>query len=339
MTQWRAFVLILAFICTAPPVQATTSGGVAEGCASCLQSRIDKLVRRARPGTLGIVVMDLQSGRQWRANAKHAFPMMSVFKVPVAAAVLSRIESGELSLDHRVTVGRDALESGPIRDRFVGKQMHLTVRQLLAYAVSGSDNTAVDALLELIGGPREVTRFLRAHGIDGMRVDLSEREVRRVFDDLTPRQEPPTGESATQQLTRLRRGYKAFLTDPRNRSTPDAALNFLHKLWNKGLLSPVSTAYLLDLMYAQTAPQRLRSAVPSAVRLADKCGASYTLEERTPAFNDIGILTWPNGRTVIVAAFLVDSAASLDRRTAIFADLAREVTATFQPEPSIRSSL
>lgn len=84
-------------------------------------------------------------------------------------------------------------------------------------------------------------------------------------------------------------------------------------------------------MYAQTAPSRLRGGLPAGVRLADKCGTSYTLENITAAFNDIGILTWPDGHVVIVAAFLTASTASQDERNAIFADLAREVTAGLHP--------
>lgn len=300
-----------------------------------LQDHIDALVRRSRPGSLGVAVLDLRSGHEWRANAAQPFPMMSVFKVPVAAAVLALIEQGKLSMDQVVIIRRSELEAGTIRDHFQGEQASFTVRQLLTAAVSKSDNTAVDALLARIGGPAVVTDFLRKHGIDGMRVDLGEKGFNPIFANLAPNQQAPVGETAAQELTRLRRGYDAYLTDPRNRSTPDAAASFLRKLWKKELLSAASTQYLIDLMYAQTAPNRLRAGLPTGVRLADKCGTSYTLEGRTAAFNDIGILVWPDGHAVIIAAFLTASTASKDERQAIFADLTRDVTAALHPTASV----
>lgn len=204
-----------------------------------LQGRLETLVRRARPGTLGVAVLDLQSGRTWRANAGQDFPMMSVFKAPVAAAMLARIEHGELSLDQAVVLKRSDLQSGTIRDHFQGAQMSFTVRELLEDAVSKSDNTAVDALLKLVGGPGVVTAFLRAHRIEDMRVDLGESGFMPVFENLQPDQRPPANETAEQELARLRRGYSAYLVDPRNRSTPDAAVSFLRKLWNRELLHPL----------------------------------------------------------------------------------------------------
>lgn len=323
--------LSLTLGCAASPVMPVTSGRSAGLRASDLQNDLDALVKRARPGTLGIAVLDLQSGTEWHANAEQAFPMMSVFKAPVAAAVLARVEHGELSMDQTVTVKRSELESGTIRDHFQGEQMSFTVRQLLTDAVSKSDNTAVDALLKLVGGPAVVTAFLRTHGIDGMRVDLGENGIGSVFADLKPNQQPPAGETAAQELARLQRGYQAYLADPRNRSTPRAAVSFLHKLWDKELLSPTSTQYLVDLMEAQTVPSRLRAGLPSGVRLADKCGTSYSLGNMTAAFNDIGILTWPDGHTVIVAAFLTASTASQDERNALFAELARQVSTSLHP--------
>jgi len=321
----------LTLICTAAPASATTFSPLPAARISGLHDHIDALVQRSRPGSLGVAVLDLRSAIEWRANAAQPFPMMSVFKVPVAAAVLAQVEQGKLSMDQAVIVHRNELESGTIRDHFQGEQMSFTVRQLLTAAVSKSDNTAVDALLTRVGGAEAVTAFLRTHGINGMRVDLGEGGFNPIFEGLPPHQPPPAGETAVQELTRLRRGYDAYLADPRNRSTPDAAVSFLRKLWNKELLSPTSTQYLIDLMYAQTTPSRLRTGLPPGVRLADKCGTSYTLEDRTAAFNDIGILVWPDGHAVIVAAFLMASTASQDERQAIFTDLAREVATTLHP--------
>lgn len=45
----------------------------------------------------------------------------------------------------------------------------------------------------------------------------------------------------------------------------------------------------------------------------------------TAAFNDIGILTWPDGHTVIVAAFLTGSHAPETRMSALFKTLAGDV--------------
>ena len=82
-------------------------------------------------------------------------------------------------------------------------------------------------------------------------------------------------------------------------------------------------------MQAQIQPSRLRQGLPHGVRLADKCGTSYTLDGLTAAYNDIGILTWPDGRSVIVAAFLTASTTSKAEREALFANLARTVAATW----------
>ncbi len=303
------------------------SGAPATNSSAELQGELEALSKRAQPGTFGIAVVDLQNGATWGVNAERAFPMMSVFKAPVAAAVLSRVDAGSLSLAQSVTVQRSDVDPGSavpsIGDHFIGDRMTFTVRRLLVAAVSQSDNTAVDALIRLLGGGQAVTRFLREKGIPAMRVDEDEAAVARVFDHLQGAAQPAAGETPAEQDRRLREGYQAFLADPRNTTTPEAAALFLQKLWGHQLLSRASTEYLLQLMDAQTVPNRLRAGLPSGVRLADKTGTSGTVAGMTAAYNDIGILTWPDGRTVILAAFLTGSAASQAARDALFAELAR----------------
>ena len=297
-----AAVFALSFAGMAPSVNALEVSATKTQDAR-LQRTLAALAQRARPGTLGVAVLDLQSGVEAGVNAGQAFPMMSVFKAPVAAAVLSRIDAGKLSLQQQVIVTRADVLNGSavpsIGAHFRGERMTFTVEQLLQAAVSESDNTAVDALLKLVGGPQVVTAFLRAHGIAGMRVDLDEAGVGRMFQDLKPGQEVSAKESAQASLERHRRGFKAFLAAPTNRSTPDAAVSFLRKLQGNELLTPASTQHLLDLMAAQTIPNRLRAGGPHGVRFADKTGTSDSLDGRTAAFNDIGIFTGPDGHTVV----------------------------------------
>lgn len=332
LSMTAAFALIVA-TCHMPA--AATEAPAAQAESSRLQGAIDALAQRARPGVLGVAVLDLGSGASAGVHADAPFPMMSVFKAPVAAAVLARVDEGSLSLAKEVTIERaDVLDGSAVPSigaLFKGERMTFTVERLLAAAVSESDNTAVDALLKLLGGPQEATAFLRRHGIQGMRIDLDERGVSRIFNDLQPGQEPPASESDAAWLARRQRGYRAFLADARNRSTPEGAVGFLRKLHDGTLLSVPSTAHLLRLMEAQTVPSRLRAGLPHGVRLADKTGTSATLEGRTAAYNDIGMLTWPDGRTVLVAAFLADSPATGAQRDALFAELARQVAAAARP--------
>jgi beta-lactamase class A len=297
-----------------------------------LQQALERLAARARPGILGVTVLDIDTGTAVRVNADRAYPMMSVFKAPVAATVLAQIDAGSVSLDQEVTIDSKDVESGSavpsIGARFSGGQMTFTVRRLLTAAVSESDNTAADALVRLVGGPKVVTEFLRAHAIDGMRVDLDEAGVTSIFEATDRGESISPGETEQQALARHRRGYSAYIYDPRNSTTPDAAADFLEKLWKGQLLSLDSTKRLLDLMHGQSVPARLRSGLPANVRFADKAGTSYSLDGETAAFNDIGIIKRPDGRTVIVAAFLTASYADKQHRDALFAEIAKDVLAT-----------
>jgi beta-lactamase class A len=328
----RALASIVLAIAAFSPVAWAVDGSANR---AELQGKLEALAQRAAPGALGITVIDLQSGSEWRVNADRAYPMMSVFKAPVAVTVLAGIDRGDISMDQTMTLSRADVHAGSgvpsIGENFRGDHMTFTVRQLLFASVSQSDNTAVDALIKLVGGPAVVTGFLRTHGIEGMRVDLDEAGVGQIFDGLGPHDQLPAHETPEQEHRRIQRGYKAFLADPRNRSTPDAAAIFLRKLWHNELLSQASTQLLINLMYGQTVPHRLRDGLPADVRLADKCGTSATLDGVTAAYNDIGILTWPDGHTAIVAAFLTGSSASKSERDAIFADLARATVQALHP--------
>lgn len=316
-----------------PLTTPAAAASAAPTAKAALQERLAALAADAHPGSLGIVVVDLASGERFGVNADRAYPMMSVFKAPLAATILSEVDAGRTALSDEVTITRADLRGGASRiaKMFKGAQMTFTVEALLTAAVSHSDNTAADALVKRAGGPEAVTRFLRASGIEGMRVDIDERGIEQIFSGLGAGERPPAGETEAARAVRRERGLAAFLADPRNRSTPAAAAAFLAKLQAGELLSAASTRRLLGLMYGQTQPVRLRAGLPQGARLADKCGTSLTIGGVTAAFNDIGIMSWPDGRAVVIAAFLSGSDASRAARTALFADLARAVAAALHP--------
>ena len=67
------------------PVTASTTPTIdLEG----LDAVIEAIAVAARPGVLGVGVMNLESGQNYLFNSERRFPMQSVFKLPLAAAVL-----------------------------------------------------------------------------------------------------------------------------------------------------------------------------------------------------------------------------------------------------------
>lgn len=311
----------------APWLTAALGLLAAQTClADELQARLQALSHQALPGRLGVTVLDLRDGHAWRTGANRAYPMMSVFKAPLGAALLARVDAGTLSLDRQVTITRADLRHGrsAIADRFRGQAMHFTVRELLVAAVADSDNTAADALLPLAGGPAGLTAWLHAHGIEGMRVDRGEGGISHDVMGLDAHDQPPPGETDAEAGARIRRGFLAYMHGPRDTSTPDAAASFLRKLWQGELLSAPSTRLLLDTM-THTPPSRIEPGLPKGVQFAHKGGTSATFEGITAAFNDIGVIRWPDGRAVVVAAFLTGSTQSAKERNALFAELGRVV--------------
>ena len=108
-------------------------------------------------------------------------PMMSVFKFPVALAVLDRMQREGIPLTQPISITPDLLLPGtysPMRDSLPAGGT-LTLGQLLRYMVSESDNIACDILLREAGGPEAVEAYVRSLGIGGIRIAASEEEMHR----------------------------------------------------------------------------------------------------------------------------------------------------------------
>lgn len=100
-----------------------------------------------------------------------------------------------------------------------------------------------------------------------------------------------------------------MLRSPTNTTTANTSAAFRTKLWKGQLLALSSTRYLLDLMFVQVHPQRLRAGIPPSVCLADKTGTAG-IEGLTLAWNDIGLVTFPDGRALVITGYLSHTAAT-----------------------------
>lgn len=315
--------------CAAGPVAVSVQPAAHRHQA--LQVQLTALAQRALPGQIGIAVMDPRTGEEWGVNQNTPFPLMSVFKAPVAAAVLAQVDAGLYQLNQTVSLSPTDFVEGSavpsVGDALQAGRTTFELRELLFGAVAQSDNTSVDALIRLLGGPARVTAYLRSKHITGMHIEIDERGFEYEARNLAPGQELPENETAEQTLARKKAGYAAVLADQRNQSTPVAAIDFLNKLNREQLLSPSSTDLLIAMMRKQTLPSRLRGGLPAGFELADKCGTTSSVDGRTAVWNDIGIVTGPDGRQLMIAVFLKDSRASREARDQLIADVAKTAIA------------
>jgi beta-lactamase class A len=247
-------------------------------------------------GRVGIAVAPLDdSGEVIVGDGRH--PMQSVYKLPIAMAVLHEVDAGRLRLDRPVPVPPSIFvtpgQHSPIRDRFP-RGTTLSVRDLVRYAVTESDGTACDVLLALLDGPAAATIYLHGIGVPGVVIATTER----------------------QQGLETRLQY-------RNWSTPAGALGVLRAL-HRPVLSDSLTALLMrDLTETTIGPARLRGRLPAGTVVAHKTGTSGTSGGVTAATNDVGIVTLPDGHALAVAVFVTDSRASTAEREDVIARVAR----------------
>jgi beta-lactamase class A len=250
-------------------------------------------------GRVGAAVLLLESGKSVEINGDERFPMQSVYKLPIAMAVLDQVDRGSFKLEHRVRVERSELVPAklhsPLRDKYPDGDVELPLRELLQYNVSESDGTACDVLLRIIGGPEAVSKYLREIGIKEIIVADTEMEM-----------------------------SKSNAVQYRNWATPKGAIALLKLLHEGTVLSAQSRELLAKLMIeTPTGPKRIKGLLPQNTIVAHKTGTSGTVNGITAATNDIGIITLPNGKHLAVAVFVSDAKADSETREGVIARIAK----------------
>lgn len=283
-------------------------------------------------GTLGAAIVDLASGRAYGHRIDEPMPLQSVFKAFLAAQVLAEVDAGRMRLDEEIVLRRADLSIpwSPIGEAFTGEQQGFTLRALIESAVAQSDNTAADVLMRRMGGPAALTAWLRARGIEGIRIDRYEYDLQTQFSGLPAFNASMSNaaglSAALALLTAETRAHalQAYLRDPRDTAAPRGAADFLVKLERGELISPASTRVLRDIMLAtRTGPNRLTAGLPPGARLAHKTGSSASFGGVNGASNDIGLIYLADGRKLAVAVFLKGSTADEATRDRAIADVAR----------------
>src|SRR3954470_13094789 len=113
-------------------------------------------LERRHGGRLGVAVLDTATMATVAHRGGERFPLCSTFKWLAAAFVLARVDRGQERLDRRVVYAKDGLVTySPVTEQHVDAR--ITLGELCDAAVTLSDNTAGNLLLDSFGGPAGLT--------------------------------------------------------------------------------------------------------------------------------------------------------------------------------------
>ncbi|OJW81066.1 MAG: hypothetical protein BGO69_03100 [Bacteroidetes bacterium 46-16] len=263
-------------------------------------AKIDSVINSLH-ANIGIAVTGLDFSDSIFINANKHYPMQSVYKFPLALFVLDKVDKGQLSLEMNVHTARGLVDKdtwSPMVKDFPGGDINMTLRDLLTYAISKSDNNACDILFRTVGGTAVVQKYLDGIGIKGINIAATEAEMK-----------------------------KAFEVQYSNWAEPVAMAHLLKMFYDTRLLSKDNTNLLMRLMTQSENPDdRIKGRLPPGTVVAHKTGTSGTSGHGIrAATNDIGIITLPGHRHIAVVIFVSDYKAGLKQGEQAIAEIAKLV--------------
>ena len=262
-----------------------------------LRQQIQRIISEKK-ADVGVSIMGIENKDTLSINGNRQYPMQSVFKFPIALAVLAETDKGNLSIHQKVTIRKTDLPSdtwSPIKVKYPNGKV-LPLSEIIKYTVAESDNAGCDILLRLLGGPNVVNTYLATHNFKDVTIHATEVDM-----------------------------HKDWNAQFMNMATPNSAVTLLKAFYDKILLSGTSNNFLMKTMIAtSTGKNRIKGQLPLSTVVAHKTGSSgVNAKGLTAAVNDIGIVTLPNGKHFIISIFVSNSYEDEDSNEKIISDISK----------------
>ena len=244
-----------------------------------MEQKLQKLISD-KDCDVGIAV--LHGNKQWLVTNYETYPMMSVFKIFVAAAVLDKVEKENVSLDKKILISKDMIYPtySPLRDKIQNYPYQTTIEELLFYMIAQSDNVATDVLISYLGGINALNQFLEVVGFSQIVIKVNERQM---------------SEDIQTQKFNVAQPY-------------DVAL-FMKSILEGNILSAKQKEIWMNFMQqTQTGKDKLKAGLPRDVVIGHKTGSSDRDDKGVKiGDNDVGFVFLPNGEIYYIAVFLKNS--------------------------------
>jgi beta-lactamase class A len=297
-----------------------------------IRDQIEKL-GRAFNGRVGIAVRSVDDNWATGWKADELYPQQSVSKLWVSIAALDAVDKGRVRLDDKVSLTRSDLTvfHQPIRELIMNGGYTTSLGDLMFKAITTSDNTANDKLMRSVGGPTAVREMIDSKHLGAIRFYNGERALQSRIAGLIWSPSYSIGNAffdARDALPRSVRqsAFNRYIEDPYDGAAPSAIAAALARLKRGELLSPDSTRRLLDIMgHTKTGANRLKGGLQPGWTLSHKTGTGQEFGGVQAGYNDIGILTAPDGRSYSVAVMIKKTSVPLPTRMTLMNNVVRAV--------------
>ncbi|WP_406397078.1 serine hydrolase [Streptomyces uncialis] len=236
--------------------------------------------------------LDLGDGAEVAVAADTPVSTASVHKLCLAVTVQRFADEGRLDLDEQLESLPGDRTPGPTGLSMLSGPVRMSVRDLLAMALTVSDNAAADLLIDRVGLDA-VNDAMRALGL---RRTVAVQTMRDLIASI---EEDSGGDPARLASDPAVLGRLRVLDPARaNRSTPREMTRLLAALWRDEACSAGRARELRAVLGLQVWPHRLASGFPyDDVRVHGKTGTLPTVR------NEAGVVEYPDGGRYAVAVF------------------------------------
>ncbi len=253
-------------------------------------------------GRLGVALINTEDNSQITYRGEERFAMASTSKVMAVAAVLKASEKQAGLLDKNITIKKsDLVAYSPITEKHLTTGM--TLAELSAATLQYSDNTAMNKILDYLGGPAKVTQFARSINDVTYRLDRKEPELNT-----------------------------AIHGDPRDTTSPIAMAKSLQALTLGDALGQSQRQQLVTWLKGNTTGDNsIKAGLPKHWVVGDKTGSGDY-----GTTNDIAVI-WPeNHAPLILVIYFTQQEQDAKYRKDIIAKAAEIVTKEISNSPQTK---
>ncbi|MBG3013028.1 class A beta-lactamase [Proteus faecis] len=284
--QTAAIAVSLISLLASPTLWANTN--------NTIEAQLSELEKYSQ-GRLGVALINTEDNSQITYRGEERFAMASTSKVMAVAAVLKESEKQAGLLDKNITIKKsDLVAYSPITEKHLVTGMSLA--QLSAATLQYSDNTAMNKILDYLGGPTKVTQFARSINDVTYRLDRKEPELNT-----------------------------AIHGDPRDTTSPIAMAKSLQALTLGDALGLSQRQQLVTWLKGNTTGDHsIKAGLPKHWIVGDKTGSGDY-----GTTNDIAVI-WPeNHAPLILVVYFTQQEKDAKNRKDIIAKAAEIVTKEF----------